>query len=404
MRTSYSALETYLQCPRKYAFQELEHVRVPKSKEALFGTLIHRTLRFMFERDPLFPTLDEVLAFFRKNWPDREIWLQESRHDPLKRAWSEEEQHIYLNQGIQMLTNFYKKNSPWNYSVVDLESRFEVTLQDPQTGKTHILAGIMDRIDRQEDGTYEIIDYKTSKRMPSQASLHDNLQLSLYALGLQKRWPHLDPAKIALTLYFLKHQESLHAKPTQESLQKTEEKVAAIIREIEAKIAEKKEFEPVPTALCNWCNFRPMCPAWQHLYRKDAADATLDEKEIAEKTDEYLTLLKDKKEKETRIKKLQQIIASAMESKGLTRVFGSDGYLTKKTQQRYSYDLEKVKALLTPLGKWEEILTADATKLKKILSEIPEDIRAAIAQTRMLAKEFTVITPSLKSVTEKSKE
>ncbi|TSC68098.1 MAG: hypothetical protein G01um101466_555, partial [Parcubacteria group bacterium Gr01-1014_66] len=261
-----------------------------------------------------------------------------------------------------------------------------------------------DRIDRHPDGAYEIIDYKTSKRMPSQESLDENLQLALYALGLQKRWPHVDPSKIALTLYFLKHEEALHTKVTEESLKKTEEKVSAIIREIETKIAEKKEFEPVPSVLCNWCSFRPLCPAWKHLYRKGAKDATLDEKELAERTEEYLTLLKEKKEKEERMKKLQQLIFSAMETRGLTRVFGSEGYLTKKTMQRYGYDMEKIKNLLMPLGRWEEILSADAAKLKKILSEVPHDVRNAIEEARVVAKTYTVISPSLKSIAGKSED
>src|SRR3989338_7593405 len=64
MRTSYSALETYKLCPQKYKFQEIDRVPAKKSKAAVFGTHIHSSLRFMFSRDPPFPTLDEVLARF----------------------------------------------------------------------------------------------------------------------------------------------------------------------------------------------------------------------------------------------------------------------------------------------------------------------------------------------------
>ena len=65
MRTSYSAIQTYLQCPKRYEFQDIQKIRVPKSREAIFGTLIHSTLHFMFQQDPLFPTLEEVVAAFR---------------------------------------------------------------------------------------------------------------------------------------------------------------------------------------------------------------------------------------------------------------------------------------------------------------------------------------------------
>ena len=78
-----------------------------------------------------------------------------------------------------------------------------------------------------------------------------------------------------------------------------------------------------------------------------------------------------------------------MEQENLTRVFGEEGYVSKKMHQRYEYDLEKIKALLSPLGKWEEILTADASKLKKILGELPADIRREVEQARTPSRSYT---------------
>ena len=207
MRTSYSAIDTYRQCPQRYEFQEIQRLRAPKSREAIFGTLVHQTLKFMFEKNPLYPTLDEVVGYFREKWPERETFLAESKADPSKRPWTDFEEKTYQEEGIRMLKKFYEKNAPWNYLVVDLESRFEVTLADEKTGEIHILAGIIDRIDKLPDDSYEIIDYKTGKRMPSQEALNRDLQLSLYSLGLQKRWPHLSGEDIKLSLYFLKHGE-----------------------------------------------------------------------------------------------------------------------------------------------------------------------------------------------------
>ncbi len=167
-----------------------------------------------------------------------------------------------------MLKRFYEKNAPWNFTIVDLESRFEVALTDEKTGETHILAGIIDRIDKLPDGKYEIIDYKTSKRMPSQDALNRDLQLSLYSLGLQKRWPHLSAEDIKLSLYFLKHGEKLSTKATAETTEKTKEHVLKTVGDIQERIRSGKEFEPMPSALCDWCAFKPICPAWKHLYKK----------------------------------------------------------------------------------------------------------------------------------------
>ena len=71
MRTSYSALDTFRSCPLKYKYSQIDKLREPKRIETVFGTLIHSALRFMFVRNPLYPTLDEVMDFLpahgRKN-------------------------------------------------------------------------------------------------------------------------------------------------------------------------------------------------------------------------------------------------------------------------------------------------------------------------------------------------
>lgn len=397
MRTSYSALETYLQCPQRYKFQNIDKIRGPKSKEAIFGTLIHSTLHFMFQKDPLFPTLEEVVSHFREKWPSPEIFQQETRHDPLKRGWTDDEQKIYFEEGVRMIKKFYERNAPWNFHVLDLESRFEVSLMDETTGEVHILAGIMDRVDKLSDGTYEIIDYKTSKRMPSQTALDENLQLSLYSLGLQKRWPHLSPETIRMSLYFLKHGEKLSTSAKTETIQKTKEKILQIIREIEDHKKSGKPFEPMPSALCNWCSYRPICPAWKHLY-KNNGQTIKDKNDIEKIITEYFDLKKSEHKNKARLIELQEHIRQYMDQEGLTRVFGDEGFISKKTQRRFEYDTERIKELLSPLGKWEKILKADETKLKKILKEIPEDVRKQIENSRTVSREFITLTASLKKI------
>ena len=396
MRTSYSAIESYRTCPQKYKFQEIDHIRAPKSREALFGSLIHETLHYMFKRDPLFPTLDEVVAYFRSHWPSKETLAKESVNDTLKYPWTDEEEKIYFEEGARMLKKFYEKNAPWNFSVVDLESRFSITLTDEKTGTVHILNGIIDRIDKHPDDSYEIIDYKTAKRMPSQQGVDENLQLSLYALGLQHRWPHLAAEDIKLSLYFLRHSEKLTTSPTQAIIEKTKQHILATINEIETRIQEGKPFEPMPGPLCNWCGYRPLCPAWKHLYRKQ--ESPLLQEEMNHKMTEYFALKKSEKQNEKRLSELQMDIKRYMEQEGLTRVFSDEGTISKKTIQRYAYDYEKIKLLLSPLGKWEEILKADDAKLKRIIKEVPEDIRLAISEARSVAKEYDVLAASEKKI------
>ena len=386
MRTSYSALDAYKQCPQKYKFQEVDKIPSVKSKEAIFGTVVHGALKFMFGRSPLFPTLDEVLAHFRTNFGEKSGgWPNGS------------ERNTYLDEGLRLLKNFYAKNAPWNFSVIDLESRFEVLIPDEKNGKIHVLAGIIDRIDKLDDGGYEIIDYKTARKLPSQEKVDNDLQLSIYSLGLQKKWPAITPEKIKLSLYFVKHGEKLSTNRTKEAAETTRTEVLSTIAEIQNKIASKERFEPTPSPLCDWCSYKSICPAWSHLY-KTQNSGTLTADEMQGTLKEYFELLTQKDAAEERMAGLKRKIREYMEREGYDRVFGDDGNITRTIQKRFSYDFTKVREILEPLGAWPDVLEADEQKLKAVLKELPPEVRIKIEAAKMLTKEFTVLTASTKRI------
>ena len=386
MRTSYSALETYKLCPQKFKFQEIDRIPAKKSSAALFGTHIHATLKFMFSPSPLFPTLDEVFGYYREHWPPQE-----------KMSLSPEEKEIYQAEGERMLKNFYAKNAPWNFSVVDLESKFEVLIEDPAKKETHVLAGRIDRIDKTEGG-YEVIDYKTTRRIPSQADVDRDLQMSIYALGLQKRWPHVASEAITLSLYYLKHGEKLSTKRSTEATTAITGEVLKTISEIQNKRITGERFEPSPGPWCDWCSYKPMCPAWKHLYRTAQQSAISNQQEIDAALKEYFELLKQKEKNEERLSQLKSKIRVFMEAEGYDRVFGEDGYLSRSEQKRYRYDFERVRAILEPFGKWEEILAADEKKLKTILKSLPPEVQSAIENAKILTSDYVVMSASAKRI------
>ena len=355
----------------------------------VFGSSVHAALKFMFSHDPVFPTMDEILANFTEAWATSVLKIVPALDNKLI--------SIYEESGKSLLKNFYKNNPPWNFSVVDTESKFELPIED-SNGGVHVLAGIIDRVDKLSDGVYEIIDYKTNRKLPSQGAVDGDLQMSIYHMALNRRWPSLDPAKIKLSLYFLKHGEKISSSRESSSIAATKDAVLATIKQMEKNIAENA-FPAIISILCDYCAYKPICPAWKHLYKKADISAP-DEAQLQQVLQEYFAIKESETNNDKRVKDLQAIIKAYMEANKVDRVFDERGYyVSKKLQQRFKYDFDKVKAILAEanlMDKWNAILEADEKKLKEIMVSLPYSIRDQISAQKNLSKEFITLTASIK--------
>ncbi len=380
IKTSYSALDTFKQCPLKYKFQQIDKIKAPKSKEAIFGNKIHKTLQYFHSTQPISPTLDELLNYLKDIWPEKEenIFLDE------------QEDMIYFSEAIKILRNYYNHylKIKDKSTVIDIETRFEVLLEKPP--EKCLLRGIIDRIDKTADGI-EIIDYKTTKRLPSQQDIDNSLQLSLYCLGLINRWPKFVEQgleKIKLTFYYLKHQETISTRRTKEQLNDIQEQIWERLAEI-----EKSDFKPIPSALCGWCGYKNLCPMWKHKYSEQR---TVNSEQINKIIEEFLELKKNNQKNNKRLIELKQIINNYLDKEKLERIFGDIGYITRLSLTRYEYELEKIKEILEPLGKWQDVLAVDSIKLKNLIKTLSYSIRKQIEKAKKIDKEYKILKASVK--------
>lgn len=371
MRLSYSSLDTYNNCPLKYKYKEIDKLKEPKSKEAVFGTLVHSTLKFAYEPSLIAPTLNQALDHFARGW-NSEIWENEL------------EERAAFSQGVEMIQKYYQKNDPKDATVVALESNFQLEISDPSAPEnTHTIRGIIDRIDKTENG-YEIIDYKTAKKMPSQDSVDNNLQLSIYLKAFLARYPHEtnNISNITVSLYFLKHGVKLSSTRTFEDLKKVDELFLDVIHSIEA-----GHFEPKVTPLCDWCGFQKHCPMWRHRFKEELH---VDSTEVNTAINEYIETKRDITLQKLKLMKLQEKIMEYMDQEDVERVFGEGAIIERSRRQTYKYDAERLHSLLAPLDKWQEVLKVDGIALKKTLSSLPKDIRARIEENAKVPDKETL--------------
>ena len=377
MKTSYSALNTYQTCPLKYKFQEIDKIRVSPSKEAVFGTIIHSALKFLHEPKPIPPTLEELLEFYNNSW-NSEVYEDK------------QEEMAMMQQGVRILEDYYQKNNPKDFRIVNLETFFSVSvgkiLLENSVQEEVTLSGKIDRIDQIAGGGLEIIDYKTAKNLPSQEMVNSNLQLAIYQMGVQSRWPSLNKP-IKLSLYFLKHNIKLSTSRTPGQIEEVKSQILDLVKKIKT-----GDFKPIPGHLCDWCGYQRECPMFKHKFKREKSEI-----DINEAVREYYKLKEKSKKATRRVAELQQLINQYCDEQKIERVFSDSENaennitVTRTLQQRYDYDLDKVKSILDPLNKWNEVISVDSAKLKKVISTLPYQEKRKIEEAKKVKSEFKVL-------------
>lgn len=236
MRISYSAFDTFNRCPLKYRLSYIDRIKTPKKPELYFGNLIHKIVQFALKKDPILPKEQELLALLQNEW-QRDIFS------------SKDEARQYFEFGKEMLKKFYASFQPGLRNIVAVEKRFQIPLSDK-----HILSGVIDRVDKLPFGAFEVIDYKTSKALPTQIEVDKDKQLAVYNLAVQNLWPEIKDVR--LTLYFLKFSSQITTKRREDEVESIKEEIIHTADKIES----ASDFPPRVNNLCDWCDYQHLCP------------------------------------------------------------------------------------------------------------------------------------------------
>jgi len=245
---SYSRLKCFNQCPQKYKFQYIDKVKVEVKEniELFLGKRVHETLKKLYQ-DLYYKKLNslrQLLNFLYNKWSKN--W-----NDSIKIVKEDYDHGDYLRMADKYITDYYSHYYPFNHSrTIALEKRIIINLN--RSGD-HQLCVYIDRINKTKDRVYQIHDYKTCSRMPSNEYFRNDWQLPLYAFVLKKRYPYIK--NVSLVWHMLKFNKEKKLKRSDGELEKLKKNVLHLINKIE----KTKVFPSKPSKLCNWCKFKSIC-------------------------------------------------------------------------------------------------------------------------------------------------
>jgi RecB family exonuclease len=356
MRLSYSSINTYETCPAKFKFQYEDRVPQGRSPALAFGDSLHRALHLFHNRPvPVAPSLAELEEMYEATWVPTGFS-------------SDAEERTYREHGRQVLAQYHRENAGAYRIPAALEFRFTIEVEGVQ------LSGVIDRMDRIPGGGYEIIDYKTNRRLPPQARIDADLQLSVYHLAATQIWG-IEPER--LTLYYLLPGQRMSTSRSASDVDELRRRIATVAERIEA-----GKFEPRQNPLCDWCEYQPLCPLFRHKYEQELGDPA---PRMTAVVDEWIGLKRQGREVYRRIDELAGLVNAFCEEHGYRRLFGTDGAAIDRRPQHVSAPVdEKVRAVLEPLGLWERVLSVDVAKLNALIESraLSPDVEDALLASR----------------------
>ena len=248
---SHSRLSTFEQCKLKYRFKYIDNIipDIEKTIESHLGNAVHKTLEWLYKQVKFkkIPSLDQVIKRYTEDW-------REDFEEGIPIARKNLTPEHYFNKGIQFLVNYYMEHKPFDDNTIAVEKEIMVNLDD--SGKYRI-RGFIDRLAYNlETGEYEVHDYKTSNSLPKREDIEKDRQLALYSLAIKETFG--EEKKIILIWHYLSFNRKIHSRRTNEQLKQLKEETLKLIKEVES----TKEFPPTKSPLCNWCEYKAICPAW----------------------------------------------------------------------------------------------------------------------------------------------
>lgn len=240
----------FKQCPLLYRFRAVDRLTAPPSPAAARGTLVHAVLEHLFELPASQRTPEAAVALLRPRW---EALVEEAPELATMIEDSERlTEEVWYAEARMLLETWFTLEDPTRLEPAERELYVETDVDGL------LLRGYVDRLDVASNGALRVVDYKTGRSPAESFEGKALFQMKFYALVL---WRTRGVVPAMLQLVYLGDGEVVRYVPDEADLRALERNVKAVWAAIE-RAALTGDWRPRTSRLCDWCDFRPLCPAW----------------------------------------------------------------------------------------------------------------------------------------------
>lgn len=265
LKLSPSSMDTYLKCSRGFLYSQVYKIMSKEldTKELDFGNAIHRALELAVKfamKEGHYPSCEEMISVFEKEFNERfskkepkENTDNENIDKKLKRLNLIKE--IFIERGKESLKKFYPYfKAIFPSKLYSAEYNLGTVLVDEMK-----LTGKIDKIEKNEDGTYFLTDYKTGRAYGSGKIAYEKYldQIQFYKLAFEAKNQGDKVSHVAIV-----YVEAPEKTYIQQVFENDNHEIKEKIKDVFSQI-QNMEFEPVcenqKNDACKWCNYKLLC-------------------------------------------------------------------------------------------------------------------------------------------------
>jgi putative RecB family exonuclease len=381
---SHTRVKQWEQCAMAYKLKYLDHSPAQRIECLDLGIVVHRALELL---------VGQAMS-------GQERLTHAAAQACLDEAWAQEKATgcAQYTDAKAMVERFVDEEANLELdNVLGVEQAFRI-----DAGGTK-LAGVMDRIDRVDADTIEIIDYKTGVMIPTAEDLASNLQLTLYQHVAQTLWPWAK--HVRLTLHMVRHGIKLHTTRTSEQVADALKYVGATAQQI-ATAAKSGDYPCTLSAACGTCLYRLSCPAYRALLTASEAvhDAAPRSLEMVASQREHMSALA--KAADARKRELDVILRQALDEQD--EVVAAGRRYTIRHAARRSYPVVTTLARLSAtsnepaMALSERLTSISNSRLSAYLKSIEEQLPKLQVTMLRLELDATAETSFVPQIVSKS--